>query len=71
MRGHSEPQSSLFSYVDLESRIPKQHPIRKIRQIIDQALIDLEPEFDAMYAEAGRPSIPPEQEIGMKRFTIF
>lgn len=61
MRGHSEPQSSLFSYVDLESRIPKQHPIRKIRQIIDQALIDLEPEFDAMYAEAGRPSIPPER----------
>lgn len=60
MRGHIDPQSSLFSYVDLESRIPKQHPIRKIRKIIDEALSELEPDFDAMYAEGGRPSIPPE-----------
>ena len=63
MRGHSDLQSPLFSYVDLESRIPEQHPIRKIRRIVDQALSELEPEFDAMYAAAGRPSIPPERLI--------
>ena len=60
MRGHSNPQSSLFSYVDLESRIPEHHPIRKVRKIVDQALTELEPAFDEMYAQAGRPSIPPE-----------
>lgn len=61
MRGHIDPQPLLFSYVDLENRIPKQHPIRKIRNIIDKALDELEPEFDAMYAQVGRPSIPPER----------
>lgn len=58
MRGRSHPQSSLFSYVDLESRIPKNHPIRKVRQVIDQALDELEDVFEVMYAEIGRPSIP-------------
>lgn len=53
----------MFSYVDLESRIPKDHPIRKIRRTVDEALAELEPAFDEMYAERGRPSIPPEQLI--------
>lgn len=53
MRGHIDPQSSLFSYVDLEGRIPKQHPIRKIRRSIDEAVSELEPDVDAMYAVAG------------------
>ena len=51
----------MFSYVDLESRIPKGHPIRKLRRIVDEALSQLEPVFDEMYSERGRPSIPPEQ----------
>ena len=38
MRGEADPQPGMFSYVDLESRIPKQHPIRKIRRIVDKAL---------------------------------
>jgi transposase len=63
MRGDVNPQSSLFSYVDLESRIPSHHPIRKVRQIVDKALDELEPAFEAMYADKGRPSIPPEQLI--------
>ncbi len=63
MRGRSHPQSSLFIYVDLESRIPKNHPIRKVRQVIDQALDELEDVFEVMYAEIGRPSIPPEMLI--------
>ena len=53
----------MFSYVNLDSRIPKAHPIRKIRQLIDQALAELEPAFEEMYSDRGRPSIPPEQLI--------
>lgn len=63
MRGDSNPQSSLFSYIDLEARIPAAHPIRKVRQIVDLALVDLEDAFDGMYSKVGRPSIPPEQLI--------
>ena len=61
MRGEANPQPNMFSYVDLESRIPQTHPIRKIRHIVDLALDETEPFFDDMYANQGRPSIPPEQ----------
>ena len=61
MRGEIDAQPEMFSYVDLESRIPSQHPIRKIRGIVDEALIELEPAFAEMYSDRGRPSIPPEQ----------
>ena len=61
MRGEADPQPEMFSYVDLESRIPDKHPIRKIRRIVDEALNELEPAFESMYASSGRPSIPPEQ----------
>lgn len=61
MRGERDPQPEMFSYVDLESRIPAKHPIRTIRRIVDEALVDLEPAFDKMYSNTGRPSIPPEQ----------
>lgn len=61
MRGEANPQPSMFSYVDLERRIPPSHPIRKIRRIVDTALEEIEPSFDEMYASQGRPSIPPEQ----------
>lgn len=60
MRGDINPQSGMFSYVDLEARIPQSHPIRKIRKIVDEALALIEPIFDEAYADKGRPSIPPE-----------
>jgi len=63
MRGDLDPQPSMFSYVDIEKRIPQQHPIRKIRLIIDEALQDMELWFDDMYSDNGRPSIPPEMLI--------
>lgn len=54
MRGEIDPQTSMFSYVDLESRFPKDHPIRKIRQIVDTALQEIEVWFDDLYASDGR-----------------
>ena len=61
MRGTDERSGSLFSYVDLEARIPKGHPLRTIREIVNGALSKLSADFEAMYAPLGRPSIPPEK----------
>jgi transposase len=41
--------------------IPADHPIRRIRKVVDAVLVELDDEFDAMYARSGRPSVPPEQ----------
>ena len=61
MRGADHQQSSMFSYISAERRVPKDHPLRAIRAMIDKALAELGPRFDAMYARNGRPSIPPEK----------
>lgn len=61
MRGHGEPQQVLFSYRSMDERIPVDHPLRALRTLVDTVLARLEPRFDALYAAAGRPSIPPEQ----------
>jgi transposase len=61
MRGEERQQTKLFSYVSPEHRIPPKHPIRAIRQVVNRALQALSPQFDALYAAGGRPSIPPEQ----------
>lgn len=66
MRGEVDPQRGMFSYVDLESRIPASHPIRKIRCVVDKALVTLSPEFDQYYSEFGRVSIPPEMLLRAK-----
>jgi transposase len=63
MRGTDEASGSLFSYVDLEARIPARHPLRKIRQVVNDALASLDAEFAALYTDFGRPSIPPERLI--------
>jgi len=63
MRGTDETSGSLFSYVDLEERIPARHPLRKIRQVVNDALTSLDAEFEALYTDFGRPSIPPERLI--------
>jgi transposase len=63
MRGTDEASGSLFSYVDLEERVPAGHPLRKIRQIVNDALASLDAEFDALYTDFGRPSIAPERLI--------
>src|SRR5919199_161181 len=49
------------AFVDLETRVPLEHPLRTIKRLADEALASLSPVFDQMYAEEGRPSIPPER----------
>ena len=61
MRGQQEPQVTMLAFVDLESRVPPDHPLRIIKALADHALAALSSEFDRMYAEVGRPSIPPER----------
>jgi len=61
MRGSDARSGSLFSYVDLERRVPEGHPLRAIRSIVDAALSELSGAFAAMYAPVGRPSIAPEK----------
>jgi transposase len=63
MRGTDETSGSLFSYVDLEARIPARHPLRTIREVVNDALASLDAEFAALYTDFGRPSIPPERLI--------
>lgn len=50
----------MFSYVSLEARVPQDHPLRPVRAMVDRALGQLSPTFEALYAADGRPSIPPE-----------
>ena len=61
MRGRQDPQVTMLAFVDLEARVPPDHPLRIIKALADQALAALSPEFNRMYAEVGRPSIPPER----------
>ena len=61
MRGRQDPQTSMLAFVDLETRVPLDHPLRTIKRLADEALARLSPVFDEMYAEEGRPSIPPER----------
>ena len=61
MRGDEKRQRDLFLYGTLEQRIPENHPLRPVRAMTDMALEALSTRFDEMYAQTGRPSIPPEQ----------
>ena len=61
MRGEDRQSGDLFSYVDLEARVPADHPLRPIRTVVDDALSGLSGEFEALYSHLGRPSIAPER----------
>lgn len=61
MRGRQKQQASMLALVDPASRVPAAHPIRAVRSLADAALAEVSPVFDAMYAETGRPSVPPER----------
>ena len=61
MRGMDHQQSSMFSYISAERRVPADHPLRVLRVMADAVLAQLGPIFEAIYARSGRPSIAPEK----------
>jgi transposase len=61
MRGDEVSQGEVFSYISAEKRVPADHPLRKVRELVDAALDRLSGDFDRMYSDVGRPSIPPER----------
>jgi transposase len=61
MRGPDEKADWMFSYVSAEKRVPKDHPLRAIRTMVDVVLNDLSPLFETLYARRGRPSVAPEK----------
>jgi transposase len=61
MRGRRNPRITMLAFIDLEERVPTAHPLRTIKRLADEALVDLSATFDQMYAKDGRPSIPPER----------
>src|SRR6202163_752486 len=61
MRGKDEQQLDVFSYISPEQRVPQDHPLRSLRAMTDEALRELQPRFNKLYAQAGRPSIAPEK----------
>jgi transposase len=61
MRGDDRQQAAMFSYISPEARVPRDHPLRAIRMLVDEVLAELSPRFETLYARVGRPSIPPEK----------
>lgn len=61
MRGEGRRQRSMLMVIDLEQRVPSEHPLRRIKQLTEAVLVELSAIFDRMYSAVGRPSIPPER----------
>jgi transposase len=71
MRGTFDDQGRLFSYLSPEQRVPPQHPLRTIRELVREVLWDLDRVFRTLYATTGRPSIPPEQLLSALLLQVF
>jgi len=61
MRGKAKAQPEFLTTINLNQRVPADHPLRAIKPLVDQVLARLSPLFDELYSDEGRPSIPPEQ----------
>jgi transposase len=61
MRGDDQQQSEMFGYMNLEEREPQDHPLRRVRKLVDELLRGMNKEFEGLYATTGRASIPPER----------
>src|SRR5437879_13006604 len=61
MRGNDEQQLDVFSYISPDERVPQDHPLRSLRVMTDEALQQLKPRLNNLYAKIGRPSIAPEK----------
>lgn len=71
MRGFDSNTEALFTYVTPESFVPKDHPLRAIRKMADEALAGMDKLFDSMYATTGRSSIPPEKLLKAQLLMIL
>ena len=71
MRGAFVDQSGLFSYIAPEARVPTNHPLRKIRELVRDVLGELNRSLAKLYASEGRPSIPPEQLLSALLLQVF
>lgn len=71
MRGRLVDQSGMFSYLRPEDRIPTDHPLRRIRELVRDVLKELSPSFGKLYSHEGRPSIPPEQLLSALLLQAF
>jgi transposase len=71
VRGRDNQQASVFSYVSAEDRIPQDHPLRAIRRTVDEVLKAMSKEFDRLYANSGRYSIPPERLLRAVLLQLF
>jgi transposase len=71
MRGADSQQAHLFSYVSPDRRVPADHPLRPIRVMVDAALEQLSPRFEALYSHTGRPSVPPEKLLRALLLQVF
>ena len=71
MRGAFVDQGGLFSYISPEARVPPDHPLRKIRELVREVLGELNRSFGKLYASEGRPSVPPEQLLSALLLQVF
>lgn len=71
MRGSDRTSGSLFSYVDLEARVPAKHPLRTIKSIVDDVLASRDGEFERPYEGTGRQSIAPERLLRASLLQAF
>jgi transposase len=71
MRGEDAKQEGMFSYVSPEKRVPLEHPLRPVREMVDGILKEMSPRFARLYSERGRPSIAPERLLRALMLQIF
>jgi transposase len=71
MRGAFEDQGGMFSYISPEARVPANHPLRKVRELVRDVLRELSRSLGALYSSEGRPSIPPEQLLSALLLQVF
>lgn len=71
MRGENQSTQSMFCYVSPETMVPKDHPLRPLKVMVDAALKEISVHFDAIYSHTGRPSIPPEKLLKASLLQAF
>ena len=71
MRGEDAKQEAMFSYVSPERRVPPDHPLRPVREMVDGVLKEMSGRFARLYSQVGRPSIAPERLLRALLLQVF